>query len=59
LGGAFLGTAQIDTIKEVSKGVWFREAISRVTATVNNVVIEMKDYLVGSRPPTSHPAPTV
>ena len=24
-GGAFLATAQIDTIKEVAKGVWFRE----------------------------------
>jgi cyclase len=46
LGGAFLGTAQIDTIKEVSKGVWFREGDLKGHGHCNNIVIEMKDYLV-------------
>ncbi len=46
LGGAFLGTAQSDTIKEVSKGVWFREGDLKGHGHCNNVVIEMKDYLV-------------
>jgi glyoxylase-like metal-dependent hydrolase (beta-lactamase superfamily II) len=46
LGGAFLGTAQIDTIKEVSKGVWFRQGDLKGHGHCNNVVIEMKDYLV-------------
>lgn len=46
LGGAFLGTAQIDTIKEISKGVWFREGDLLGKGHCNNIVIEMKDYLV-------------
>lgn len=46
LGGAFLGTAQVDTIKEVAKGVWFREGDLKGHGHCNNIVIEMKDYLV-------------
>ena len=46
MGGAFLGTAQIDTIKEVSKGVWFRQGDLTGKGHCNNTVIEMKDYLV-------------
>ena len=46
LGCAFFVTAQIDTIKEVSKGVWFREGDLKGHGHCNNVVIEMKDYLV-------------
>ncbi len=46
LGGAFFVTAQIDTIKEVSKGVWFREGDLKGHGHCNNIVIEMKDYLV-------------
>ena len=46
LGGAFLATAQMDTIKEVAKGVWFREGDLKGKGHCNNVVIEMKDYLV-------------
>ena len=46
LGGAFFVTAQKDSIKEVSKGVWFREGDLMGQGHCNNIVIEMKDYLV-------------
>jgi cyclase len=46
LGGAFFVTAQMDTMKEVSKGVWFREGDLKGHGHCNNIVIEMKDYLV-------------
>lgn len=46
LGGAFLSTAQVDSIKQVAKGVWFREGDLKGHGHCNNIVIEMKDYLV-------------
>lgn len=46
LGGAFLMTAQPDTIKEIAKGVWFREGDLKGHGHCNNIVVEMKDYLI-------------
>jgi glyoxylase-like metal-dependent hydrolase (beta-lactamase superfamily II) len=45
VGSAFL-TAQVDTIKKVADGVWFREGDLKGHGHCNNIVIEMKDYLV-------------
>jgi len=46
LGGPFFLTAQPDSFKEITKGVWFREGDLKGHGHCNNIVIEMKDYLV-------------
>ena len=49
LAGAFLATrtdAQPGTMKQVVPGVWFREGELEDRGHCNNVVIEMKDYLI-------------
>lgn len=49
LAGAFFTTvseAQPGTVKEIVKGVWFREGEIDAMGHCNNVIIEMKDYLV-------------
>lgn len=38
--------AQPDTVKEITKGVWFREGDLKDKGHCNNILIEMKDYLV-------------
>jgi len=38
--------AQPGTVKEIVKGVWFREGEIQSMGHCNNVIIEMKDYLV-------------
>ncbi|MEP7365744.1 MAG: MBL fold metallo-hydrolase [Acidobacteriota bacterium] len=38
--------AQPGTLKEIVKGVWFREGEIKEMGHCNNVIIEMKDYLV-------------
>jgi cyclase len=40
------GGAQPDSFKEMAKGVWFRQGDIDKKGHCNNVVIEMKDYLV-------------
>jgi cyclase len=40
------GGAQPGTLKEVVPGVWFREGDLKELGHCNNVIIEMKDYLV-------------
>lgn len=42
----FLADAQPDTVKQIAPGVWFREGDLKTKGHCNNVVIEMKDYLV-------------
>ncbi|HZO53435.1 MAG TPA: MBL fold metallo-hydrolase [Bryobacteraceae bacterium] len=49
LAAAFLSVrseAQPGTVKEIVKGVWFREGEIKEMGHCNNVIIEMKDYLV-------------
>ncbi len=50
LGGiGFLATnsdAQPDTFKKIAAGVWFREGDLKGKGHCNNIVIEMKDYLI-------------
>src|ERR1700676_5118375 len=49
LAGAFLATrtdAQPGTMKQVVPGVWFREGELEEHGHCNNIVIEMKDYLI-------------
>ena len=49
LGAALFSTrgeAQPGTVKEIVKGVWFREGEIKDMGHCNNVIIEMKDYLV-------------
>ena len=38
--------AQPGTVKEVARGVWFREGDQKSFGHCNNIIIEMKDYLV-------------
>ena len=38
--------AQPDTIKQIVSGVWFREGDLKGKGHCNNIVIEMKDYLI-------------
>ena len=40
------GIGQPGTIKEIVKGVWFREGELLDKGHCNNVIIEMKDYLI-------------
>lgn len=40
------GEAQPNTVKEVVKGVWFREGDIEHAGHCNNAIIEMKDYLI-------------
>ena len=44
--GALLVTAQPNTVKQVADGVWFREGDIEREGHSNNIIIEMKDYLV-------------
>ncbi|MFN7926032.1 MAG: MBL fold metallo-hydrolase [Bryobacteraceae bacterium] len=45
-GGAFFLTAQPDTIKKIADGVWFREGDIKKQGHCNNIIIEMKEYLI-------------
>ncbi len=45
-GGAFFLTGQPDTVKQIADGVWFREGDIKGQGHCNNIVVEMKDYLV-------------
>jgi glyoxylase-like metal-dependent hydrolase (beta-lactamase superfamily II) len=38
--------AKPDTVKEIVKGVWFREGDLKGKGHCNNIIVEMKDYLV-------------
>lgn len=40
------GQAQPGTVKEITKGVWFREGDIKNLGHCNNIIIEMKDYLI-------------
>ena len=40
------GEAQPGTVKEIAPGVWFREGERRHQGHCNNIIIEMKDYLI-------------
>jgi glyoxylase-like metal-dependent hydrolase (beta-lactamase superfamily II) len=44
--GAWLSTAQPNTVKNIAPGVWFREGDIRNEGHCNNIIIEMKDYLI-------------
>ena len=44
--GAWFGTAQPNTVKNIAPGVWFREGDIRNEGHCNNIIIEMKDYLI-------------
>ncbi|MEZ5353681.1 MAG: MBL fold metallo-hydrolase [Bryobacteraceae bacterium] len=46
MAGAFYLTAQPNTVKQIADGVWFREGDLKTEGHCNNVIIEMKDYLV-------------
>lgn len=39
-------TAQPNTVQQIVPGVWFREGDSKKEGHCNNVIIEMKDYLI-------------
>ena len=39
-------TAQINTVKQIVPGVWFREGDLKKEGHCNNIIIEMKDYLI-------------
>jgi len=45
-GGAFFLTAQPNTVKQITDGVWFREGDLMGQGHCNNIIVEMKDYLV-------------
>ena len=45
-GGAFLTTAQPNSVKKIADGVWFREGDIKNEGHCNNIIIEMKDYLI-------------
>ncbi len=48
-GAGFLATnseAQPDTFKKIANGVWFREGDLKGKGHCNNIVIEMKNYLI-------------
>src|SRR6516164_7589147 len=40
------GDAQPNTVKQIAPGVWFREGDIRNQGHCNNIIIEMKDYLI-------------
>ena len=40
------GEAEPGTVKEIVPGVWFREGEIKELGHCNNVIIEMKDYLI-------------
>jgi cyclase len=40
------GGAQANSIKKIAEGVWFREGDIKNQGHCNNVIIEMKDYLI-------------
>lgn len=40
------GRAQPGSLKEITKGVWFRQGEISTMGHCNNIIIEMKDYLV-------------
>src|SRR5579883_1847415 len=40
------GQAQPGTVKQIVPGVWFREGEMKDMGHCNNVIIEMKDYLL-------------
>jgi glyoxylase-like metal-dependent hydrolase (beta-lactamase superfamily II) len=44
--GAWFGTAQPNTVKNIVPGVWFREGDLKNEGHCNNIIIEMKDYLI-------------
>lgn len=46
LGGAFFLGGQPNSVKKIAEGVWFREGDLKAEGHCNNIVIEMKDYLV-------------
>jgi cyclase len=41
-----IAEAQPGTIKEIASGVWFREGEIKEQGHCNNIIIEMKDYLI-------------
>jgi glyoxylase-like metal-dependent hydrolase (beta-lactamase superfamily II) len=45
-GGAFLTIAQPNSVKKIAEGVWFREGDILKEGHCNNIIIEMKDYLI-------------
>ncbi|MCC6586713.1 MAG: MBL fold metallo-hydrolase [Bryobacterales bacterium] len=44
--GALFLTAQPNSVKQIADGVWFREGDIKTEGHCNNIIIEMKDYLV-------------
>src|SRR5215813_12302728 len=40
------GDAQPNTVKQIAPGVWFREGDIQNQGHCNNIIIEMKDYLI-------------
>jgi glyoxylase-like metal-dependent hydrolase (beta-lactamase superfamily II) len=40
------GDAKLETIEQVIPGIWFREGDLKSQGHCNNIVIEMKDYLI-------------
>jgi cyclase len=46
IAGAVGGLAQPGTLKEIVPGVWFREGELKQHGYCNNIIIEMKDYLL-------------
>jgi len=46
IGGASYLTAQPDTVKQIAEVVWFREGDLKGHGHCNNIVVEMKDYLI-------------
>ena len=41
-----IAEAQPDTVKQIAPGVWFREGDIKGQGHCNNIIIEMKDYLI-------------
>jgi len=44
--GALFLTAQPNSVKKITDGVWFREGDLKTEGHCNNIIVEMKDYLV-------------
>lgn len=44
--GALFLTAQANSVKKITDGVWFREGDLKTEGHCNNIIIEMTDYLV-------------
>ena len=40
------GDAQPNTVKQIAPGVWFREGDIQQQGHCNNIIVEMKDYLI-------------